>query len=190
MKAALSAVEGGLALMPDNYGFRHTHADILLHKLRDMETGLPVMRQLVEDAIDKKFEAVSWMAMALKQLFDSARNNSHLPHAERFAMGKELSEEILALSSPQSDGPLKFVWYVPVAQYYYECGNKVRAIELIDVALKSLDLPEPMPDHIKKYYLTPLLQSLANYTGENASYAGLCMVPQKNKAPESQTAAA
>nr|WP_027162752.1 TlpA disulfide reductase family protein [Mesorhizobium sp. WSM1293] len=188
-KAALSALEEGLALMPDNHGFRHTHADLLLHKIRDLETGLPVMRQLVDDAIDKKFEAVSWMVMALKQLFDSSTNNSHLPRAERFAMGKELSEQILALSPPENDGPLKFVWYVPVAEYHYECGNKVRAIELIEVALKSLDLPEPMPDHIKQYYLTPLLQALANYTGEKASYADLCVVPQ-TKAPEIQTAAA
>ncbi|CAH2394336.1 hypothetical protein [Mesorhizobium ventifaucium] len=175
--------------MPDNCGFRHTQADLLLHKPRDIATGLPVMRQLVDNAIDKKFEAVSWMIMALKQLFDPSRNNSHLPDAERFAMGNELSEQILALSPQQSDGPLKFVWYVPVAQYYYECGNKVRAIELIDVALKSLDFPEPMPDHIKQYYLTPLLQALADCTGENACSADLCVVPQ-NKAPESQNAVA
>ncbi|QIA25335.1 MULTISPECIES: TlpA disulfide reductase family protein [Mesorhizobium] len=186
-RAALSAVEEGLALMPDYVGFRETHADLLLHKLRDMRTGLPAMRQLLEDAIDKKFEAVSWMVMALKQLFDPAKDNSHLPPAERFAMGKELSEQILILSPPQSDGPLKFIWYVPLAQYYFECGNKVRAIELIEVALKSLDFPEPMPDHIKQYYLTPLLQAMANYTGENACYADLCVVPQ-NKAPEDQGA--
>ncbi|TIL90287.1 MAG: TlpA family protein disulfide reductase [Mesorhizobium sp.] len=187
--AALSAIEEGLALMPDYIGFRETHVDLLLHKLRDMQTGLPAMRQLVEEAIDKKFEAVSWMVMALKQLFDPATDNSHLPSAERFARGKELSEQILTLSPPQSDGPLKFIWYVPLAQYYFECGNNVRAIELIKVALKSLDFPEPMPDHIKQYYLTPLLQALANYTGENACYAQVCVVPQ-NKAPENQSAIA
>ncbi|MET2832823.1 TlpA disulfide reductase family protein [Mesorhizobium shangrilense] len=187
--AALTAIEEGLALMPDYIGFRETHANLLLHKLRDMRAGLPAMRQLVEDAIDKKFEAVSWMVMALNQLFDPAMENSHLPRAERFAMGDNLSEQILTLNPPQGDGPLKFRWYLPVAQYYYESGNKDRAIELIEVALKSLGDPEPMPDHIKQYYLTPLLQALANYTGENACYADLCVVPQ-NKAPENQTAVA
>ncbi|WP_353682932.1 hypothetical protein [Mesorhizobium sp.] len=141
--AALSAMEEGLALMPDYIGFRETHVDLLLHKLRDMQTGLPAMRQLVEDAIDKKFEAVSWMVMALNQLFDPTTDNSHLPSAERFAMGKELSDQILTLSPPQSDGPLKFIWYVPLAQSYFECGKNVRAIELIEVALKSLDFREP-----------------------------------------------
>ncbi|RWM51761.1 MAG: TlpA family protein disulfide reductase [Mesorhizobium sp.] len=187
--AALSAIEEGLALMPDYVGFRETHVDLLLHKLRDTQTGLPAVRQLVEDAIDKKFEAVSWMVMALNQLFDPAMDNSHLPRAERFAMGDKLSEQILTLNPPQGDGPLKFRWYVPVAQYYYESGNKDRAIELIEVALKSLGDPETMPDHIKQYYLTPLLQALANYTGENACYAQLCLVPQ-NKAPEHQSAIA
>lgn len=62
------------------------------------------MRQLVEDAIDKKFEAVSW--------------------------------------------------YVPVAQYYYESGNKDRAIELIEVALKSLGDPDTMPDCSKPWPTT------------------------------------
>nr|WP_123150848.1 TlpA disulfide reductase family protein [Mesorhizobium delmotii] len=187
--AALSAIEEGLALMPDSIGFRETHADLLLHKLRDTQTGLPAMRQLVEDAIDKKFEAVSWMVMALNQLFDPAMDNSHLPRAECFAMGNKLSEQILTLNPPQGDGPLKFRWYVPVAQYYYESGNKDRAIELIEVALESLGNPETMPDHIKQYYLTPLLHALANYTGENACYADLCVVPQ-NKAPEKQSAVA
>ncbi|RWN91772.1 TlpA disulfide reductase family protein [Mesorhizobium sp.] len=184
--AALSAMDEGLALMPDYIGFRETHVDLLLHKLRDMQTGLPAMRQLVEDAIDKKFEAVSWMVMALNQLFDPAKDNSHLPRAERIAMGDKLSQQILTLNPPQGDGPLKFRWYVPVAQYYYESGNKDRAIELIEVALKSLGDPETMPDHIKQYYLTPLLQALANYTGEKACYAQLCVVPQ-NKAPENQS---
>ncbi|MER9638336.1 redoxin family protein [Mesorhizobium sp. M0228] len=188
-KTALWAIEEGLALMPDNIEFRRTHANLLLHKLRDMRAGLPLMRQLVEDAIDKKFEAVSWMVMVLNQLFDPEMDNSHLPHAERFAMGDKLSEQILTLNPPQGDGPLNFLWYVPLAQYYYESGNKDRAIELIEVALQSLGDPEPMPDHIKQHYLTPLLQALANYTGEHACYADLCVVPQ-NKAPENQTAVA
>ncbi|WP_353816946.1 TlpA disulfide reductase family protein [Mesorhizobium sp.] len=81
--AALLAIEEGLALMPDSYDFRLTHADLLLHKLRDMQTGMPLMRKLVEDAIDKTSEAVSWMALALNQLFDPSMDNSHLPRAER-----------------------------------------------------------------------------------------------------------
>ncbi|RVC19243.1 TlpA family protein disulfide reductase, partial [Mesorhizobium sp. M7A.F.Ca.CA.004.04.2.1] len=164
--AALLAIEEGLALMPDSCEFRQIHADLLLHKLRDIKTGMPVMRELVEDAIDKTSDAVSWMALALNQLFDPTMDNSHLPRAERFAMGNELSEQILALNPPNGDGPFKYLRYLPVAQYYYESGNKDRAIELIEVALKSVDRLGPIPDHTKQYYLTPLLEALANYTGE------------------------
>ncbi|RWC20925.1 MAG: TlpA family protein disulfide reductase [Mesorhizobium sp.] len=185
--AALLAIEEGLALMPDSCEFRQIHADLLLHKLRDIKTGMPVMRELVEDAIDKTSEAVSWMALALNQLFDPTMDNSHLPRAERFAMGNELSEQILALNPPNGDGPFKYRRYLPVSQYYYESGNKDRAIELIEVALKSVDRLGPIPDHTKQYYLTPLLQALANYTGEPACHEDLCVAPQ-NKAPETQNA--
>ncbi|RWQ12132.1 MAG: TlpA family protein disulfide reductase, partial [Mesorhizobium sp.] len=185
--AALLAIEEGLALMPDCHDFRLTRANLLLHKLRDMQTGMPLMRKLVEDAIDKTSEAVSWMALALNQLFDPTMDNSHLPRAERFAMGNELSEQILTLNPPQGEGPFKYRRYLPVAQYYYESGNKDRAIELIEVALKSVDRLGPIPDHAKQYYLTPLLQALANYTGEPACHADLCVAPQ-NKAPETQNA--
>ncbi|TIO37760.1 MAG: TlpA family protein disulfide reductase, partial [Mesorhizobium sp.] len=81
------AIEEGLAVMPDSFDFRRVHADILLHKLRDIKTGLPLMRELVEDAINKKFEAMSWVVMALNQLFHPTIDNSHLPHDDRFAMG-------------------------------------------------------------------------------------------------------
>ena len=181
--AALSAIEEGITLLPDNLNFRQSQVTLLLHKMRDMEAGLPVMRKLVEDAIEKKFESVSWMVMALNQLFDPTIDNSHLPRAERFAMGNKLSEQILTLNPPDGDGRLKFRWYVPVAQFYHESGDNDRAIELIEAALKSLDFPEPMPDPIKQYYLSPLLQALANYTGEKACCADVCVVPQ-GKAPE------
>lgn len=104
--AALSANEEGVALLPDNMEFRCIHANLLLHKLRDMRAGLPVLQQLVEDAIDKKFEAVAWVGMVLNELFDPKMDNSHLPHAQRFAMGDKLSEQILTLNPPQGDGPL------------------------------------------------------------------------------------
>ncbi|WP_192180380.1 TlpA disulfide reductase family protein [Mesorhizobium amorphae] len=176
--AALSAVEEGVALMPDNIDLRETQANLLLHKMRDMQTGLPVMRQLVRDAIRKKFEAEHWTAMALDQLFDPATDNSHLPPAERFAMGKELSEQILALNPPQGDGP-KFWSYPAVARYYHESGNKNRAIELVELALKSLDDPQ-ISDGLKQRRLPDLLQALANYKGEKVCYGALCAAPQNN----------
>ncbi|WP_192360065.1 TlpA disulfide reductase family protein [Mesorhizobium mediterraneum] len=176
--AALSAVEEGVALMPDILDFREIHANLLLHKIRDMQTGLPVMGQLVRDAIRKKFEAEHWLVMALNQLFDPGMNNSHLPRSERFAMGKELSEHILALNPPQGDGP-KFWSYPAVARYYHESGNKDRAIELIELALKSLDDPQ-ISDGLKQRRLPDLLQALANYKGEKVCYGALCAVPQNN----------
>ncbi|MCA6115105.1 redoxin family protein [Bradyrhizobium sp. WSM 1738] len=184
---ALSAVEEAVAVMPDDIDFRELHAGLLLHKMRDMRNGLPVMRQLVRDAIDKKSEP--WMAGAMRQLFDPAMDNSHLPRAERFAMGRELSERILELVPPQGDAR-KFLSYGAVAQYYYESGNKERAIELVELALKSLDHPEPMQDELKQYFGPPLLQALANYKGEKACYGALCAAPQDGFPRESKSAGA
>ncbi|WP_235782867.1 hypothetical protein [Bradyrhizobium murdochi] len=92
--------------MPDGLSFCVLYADLLLHKLHDLQTGLPVMGQLVREAIDKNSEL--WMAGALRQLSDAANDNCHFPTAERLAMGKELSEHILALNPPQLGDGFKF----------------------------------------------------------------------------------
>ncbi|WP_311735324.1 hypothetical protein [Bradyrhizobium yuanmingense] len=173
---ALSVVEEAVAVLPDDVNFRVLRADLLLHKMRDLEVGLPVMRQLVRDAINKKSALL--MAGAMRQLFDPANDNSHLPQAERFAMGKELSEHILAINPPQRGEALKFLSYPAVAQYYYESGNKGRAIELIEVTLKSLDGPAPIPDKLKQQVMSVLVQTLANYKGQKACYGSLCAIPQ------------
>ncbi|MER8649227.1 TlpA disulfide reductase family protein [Mesorhizobium sp. M1121] len=176
-KTALWAIEEGIALMPDDINFRLAHAHLLLHKIQDMWTGLPVMRQLVRDAIDKNSE--DWMVSALDQLFHPANDHSRLPPAERFAMGKELSEHILALNPPQGDSP-KYRSYPAVARYYYENGNNDRAVELVEVALTSLDGPEPIPAELKEQHLPELLQALAEYRGGKVCYGGLFAAPQNN----------
>ncbi|MCA1363387.1 TlpA family protein disulfide reductase [Bradyrhizobium sp. IC3069] len=186
---ALSVVEEAVAVLPDDVNFRVLQADLLLNKMRDLQAGLPVMRQLVRDAINKK--SAMWMAAALRQLFDPANDNSHLPQAERFAMGDELSEHILAVNPPQRDEAPKFMSYPAVAQYYYERGDKDRAIELIEVTLKSLDGPAPAPDDLKQHVISVLVQTLANYKDEKACYGSVCATPQpgvrqstKAQAPE------
>ncbi|MER8549419.1 TlpA family protein disulfide reductase [Mesorhizobium sp. M1169] len=176
-KTALSAIEDGIVLMQDDINFRLAHAHLLLHKIQDMWTGLPAMRQLVRDAIDRNSE--HWMLAALDQLFGPAHDHSRFPSAERFALGKELSEHILALNPSQGDGP-KFRSYPAVARYYHESGNKDRAIELVGLALKSLDGPEPIPDELKRHLLPDLLQALANYRREKVCYGALCTAPQNN----------
>lgn len=141
---------------------------MLLHKLRDLQSGLQVMRQFVRDAIGKHSE--EWMGEALHQLFNPANDNSHLPRAERLEMGKELSEHILALNPPQRGDGLKHLTYRAVAQYCYESGNKDRAIELVQAALKSLDSSEQVPVERKQHDISLLVQALANYKGEKACH--------------------
>ncbi|MEZ2146396.1 TlpA family protein disulfide reductase [Bradyrhizobium sp. DN5] len=137
---AFSAVEEALASMPDEVIFRGIQAELLLHKMRDMAAGLPVLHQLVRDAIDKK--SVVWMSVAIRKLFDPAK----LPRAERFAMGKELCEHILAAKPSQGSEGAKFLSYGAIAQYYYETGRRGRAIELVTLGLKWLDAAPAMDD--------------------------------------------
>ncbi|CDX38103.1 Redoxin domain-containing protein [Mesorhizobium plurifarium] len=181
---ALSAIEEGIALVPDDINFRLAHVHLLIHTMHDMQKGMPVMRQLVRDAIDRNSE--NWMLAALGQLFGPAHDHSHLPSAERFAMGKKLSEHILALNPPQGDGP-KFRSYPAVARYYYDSGNKDRAIELLRLALQSLDGPELIPDALKQHLLTDLLQALASYKAGKA-VAALSSQLRKTFSPRHQGA--
>ncbi|WFU14932.1 hypothetical protein [Bradyrhizobium sp. CB3481] len=57
--------------------------------------------------------------------------------AERFAIGKDFFERILALNPPQRDEDYKFMCYEPVAQYYYESGEKDRTSELVELAIPA-----------------------------------------------------
>ncbi|HEV2901022.1 MAG TPA: TlpA family protein disulfide reductase, partial [Pseudaminobacter sp.] len=183
-KTALSAIEEGIALLPDK--FRRIQVHVLLHRMRDMQAGLPVMRQFVRDAINRNSE--NWMIVALDELFSPNLDCSHFPSAERLAIGKQLSEHILALNPPQGEGH-KFWSYPAVARYHHESGNKDRAIELIELALKSLDGPEPIPDVLKQHYQPKLLQALANYKGEKVCYGDLCAAPRKDSSQTVQAAA-
>ncbi|MGX5832014.1 TlpA disulfide reductase family protein [Mesorhizobium sp. 43Arga] len=177
-KTALSAIEEGVALLPDDVHFRVIHANLLLHRMRDVGAGLPVMQLLVRDAINKNSD--DWLVQVLDQLFHPGRDNSHVPSAERLAMGKELSERILALHPPQGDWDFKFAHYPAVAQYFYETGDKDRAIELVEVAIKSLTDWQDGSDEVKQKLSRGLLQTLANYKGEQVCSGDLCAVPQKD----------
>ncbi|WP_432284939.1 TlpA disulfide reductase family protein [Aminobacter sp. BA135] len=176
-KRALSAVEEGTALMHGDINFRLAHAHLLLHRMQDIRTGLPVIRQLVRDAIDRNSE--HWLLATLEQLFGPAYDHSHFPSHERFALGKQLAEHILALNPPQGDGH-KFRTYPAVARYYHESGNQDRAIELVEMALKSLNHPDPIRDELKQYLLPNLLQALANYKGKKVYYGAFCATPERN----------
>ncbi|WP_245431704.1 TlpA disulfide reductase family protein [Mesorhizobium atlanticum] len=157
---ALSAIEERIALSPDDLNFRLARVHLVLHKMQDMWTGVPLMGELVRDAIDRNCE--NWMVAALGQLFGPGHDHSRFPPAERFAMGKKLSEQILALNPPHSSGS-KFRSYPAVASYYYESGDKDRAIELLQLAIKSLDGPQPLPDGLREHLLPDLRQALASY---------------------------
>ncbi|GEC41629.1 hypothetical protein EME01_57010 [Sinorhizobium meliloti] len=115
---------------------------------------------------------------AFFELFDPAYDHSKFPSVERFAMGKELSEHILALSRLKDDYS-KAWFYRMVAAYYHASGNKDRAVELLELAVKSLDGPKPISEVLKDGFLADLLQTLANYKGEKVCYGNVCVAPEE-----------
>ncbi len=141
--------------------------------MRDMQTGLTVLRRLVRDAIDRNDQ--EWLLNALDQLFNPDEYDyTHFPSAERLAMGKELSEHILALTGLKDE--VKASYYRAVAPYYYESGNKARAEELLELALKLADgLPRLNPS-----WLEGVLQTLATYKGEKVCHGAPCVAPKEN----------
>ncbi|WP_032936538.1 alkyl hydroperoxide reductase, partial [Mesorhizobium sp. WSM3626] len=175
---ARSAIDEGVALLPDDLNLRLLQAHLLLHEIRDMRAGLPVIQLLVRDAIEKNSDL--WLGQVLQQLFHPGRDNSHLPSAERFAMGKELSEHILALNPPEGEVDLKFLHCPALGQYFYETGDKDRAIELVEVTMKSLADWQDGSDELKQQLGPGLLQALANYKGEKVCSGDLCATPQKD----------
>lgn len=112
-----------------------------------METGLAVLWQFVREAIERGDERCLFTAMM--QIFHPVVGCQNLPSAERFAMGEVLSEHILALDLAQCTLPASWL-FSGVARYYYATGNKDRAVELIELALNSLDGPDPDMHGLKK----------------------------------------
>ncbi|RVJ83396.1 thioredoxin domain-containing protein, partial [Sinorhizobium meliloti] len=147
-KTALSAIEEGTALLPGSTELRAAHADLLLRKMGDMQTGLPVLGQFVRDAIDRNNP--DWLLGAMEQLFDPKHDYTHFPSAERLAMGKELSEHILALTGLVDT--TKASCYRWVSRYFYESGDKARAEEFLELAVKLVE-GLPVPDENKQLWL-------------------------------------
>ncbi|MDW9776509.1 redoxin domain-containing protein [Sinorhizobium meliloti] len=181
-KAALSAIKEGITLMPDSIQLRAARADTLLHKMRDMQTGLPVLRELVRDAIDRNAE--DWLLEAMNQLFNAEYDYTGFPSVERFGMGKELSDHILALQGMEDD--VRAYSYQLVARYYHESGNKARAEELLKLALKLVDGLH-FADNIKQRWLAALLQSLANYTRQRVYCGSLWADPENDAMPKANS---
>ncbi|TYL86164.1 TlpA family protein disulfide reductase [Bradyrhizobium cytisi] len=128
-------------------------------KAQDCSTALSAAKEGVAVMPDD----INVRVVHADQPFTPAEDNSDFPHSDRFAMGKELAEHILALNSPDGRAGPKFLSYVVVAQYYYESGNKDRAVELVESAVKSLDGPGPMGAEQKAHYLRVLFSALAKY---------------------------
>ena len=146
-------------------------------KMRVLQTDLPVTSQFVRGAIDKHYEL--WNERTLRQLFNPANGNSRFSSAACIATGKEFSEHILALNPTQrADGfqSCPMGWWLSIITRA-ATGLRYRVVE---VALKSLDAPEPIPVELKQH-VTPLLQTLANYKGEKPCYGAVCATPARGE---------
>jgi thiol-disulfide isomerase/thioredoxin len=158
-KTALSAIEEGINAFPDNLDFRRFHADILIGEMHNMEAAWIALGRFARDAIEKNSE--DWLLAAMRQLFGSPYDYSCLPFAERFSMGKELSDRILTLC-PQWDARSRALSYAAIAPYYHENGKSERAVELIEEALELVE-GESLADDVKQEWLAQLLQALEKY---------------------------
>jgi len=176
-KTALAAVEEGIAFDPNDSEWRESHVHLLHHGMGDMETCLAVLWQFVREAVDRGDEY--WLQAAMTQIFHPEIGCVNLPSADRFAMGEVLSEHILALDFAQCNLPASEL-FQEVARYYHAIGNKDRAVELIELALKSLDGPDPDMHGLKEDLQPDLLQALANYKGEAVCSGDVCVVPRTN----------
>ncbi|WP_017968977.1 TlpA disulfide reductase family protein [Rhizobium leguminosarum] len=160
-KTALSTIEELKEGFPDNLQYRAHHVKVLLEMMHDFEAGWIVLAGLVRDAIEKNDDR--WLLVAMQQLFGSPYDYSRLPFAERFSMGKELSERILTLC-PQQDGISRALYYATIAPYFYDSGDKDRAIELVEHAVELVE-GSSLPDDQKQECLAQLVQALAEYKG-------------------------
>ncbi|MDV4159174.1 MULTISPECIES: hypothetical protein [Rhizobium] len=158
-QVVLSAVEKAIKVIPDNIYLREYHLATLIGKLHDFEAGWIALGRFTRNAIERNSE--DWLLAAMRQLFGSPYDYSCLPFAERFSMGKELSDRILTLC-PQWDARSRALSYAAIAPYYHENGKSERAVELIEEALELVE-GESLADDVKQEWLAQLLQALEKY---------------------------
>ncbi|NKK89542.1 redoxin family protein [Rhizobium leguminosarum bv. viciae] len=174
-KAALSAIEEGIKLFPDSISLRQSHVSMLMGEMREIGAGWIALDQFARDAIERNSE--DWLLAAMQELFGPHYDYSGLPLAERFSMGKELSDRILRLF-PQQDALSRAESYETIAFYCRESGDNGLAVGLIELALNLVD-GGPLPDEDKQEWLAHLRRVPAEYKGEGAFYGGICMPPPK-----------
>ncbi|MBX4876640.1 MULTISPECIES: redoxin family protein [Rhizobium] len=174
-ETALSAIEEGIILFPDNIRFHQKHVEILIGVMRDMEAGWIALVQFARTAIERNSD--DWLLAAMQDLFGPIYDYSGLPLAERLPLGKDLSERIQILC-PQLDALSRAESYETIAFYYHESGDKDRAVDLIEQALNLVD-GASLPDVEKHEWMVHLLHTLAEYKGEQVCYGGICAAPRK-----------
>ncbi|UWU19454.1 hypothetical protein N2599_37015 (plasmid) [Rhizobium sullae] len=116
-----------------------------------MDSGWMALGQFARDPIERNSE--DWLLAAIQELF-GLYDYSGLPSAERFSMGKEISERILSLY-PQQDALSRAESYETIARYYDESGDNDRAVDLIEQALNFVE-GEPLPHEVKRKELGAL----------------------------------
>ncbi|MGZ2505082.1 redoxin domain-containing protein [Rhizobium leguminosarum] len=158
-KRALSATKEAIKSIPDNPTFREAHVELLMRKLHDFEAGWIALGRFARGAIERN--SADWLLAAMRQLFCSPYEYSSLPFAERFSMGKELSDCILRLC-PQQDALSRAESYQTIASYYHENGEKSRAVELVEQAL-ALVQGETLSDDVKQEWIADLMCVLGKY---------------------------
>ncbi|MBX5020942.1 TlpA family protein disulfide reductase [Rhizobium lentis] len=174
-KTALSAIEEGIVLFPDNIIFHQLHVGILMGEMRDMEAAWIALIQFARTAIERDSE--DWLLAAMQDLFGPTYDYSGPPLAERFTMGKELSDRILRLY-PQQNALSRAESYETISFYYHESGDNDRAMDLIEQALTFVD-GASLPDVEKHEQMAQLLHTLAEYKGEQVCYGEICAAPRK-----------
>ncbi|MGZ2386108.1 redoxin family protein [Rhizobium brockwellii] len=158
-KRALSATEEAIKSIPDNPTFREVQIELLMKKLHDFESGWIALGRFARDAIEGN--SFDGLLAAMRQLFLSPYDYSSLPFAERFSMGRELSDCILRLC-PQQDALSRAESYQTIASYYHENGEKSRAVELVEQAL-ALVQGETLSDDVKQDWIADLMRVLGKY---------------------------
>jgi tetratricopeptide (TPR) repeat protein len=160
-KVAVSAIQEAISESPDDPSWREYHVEVLIESMRELEAGWIALARFAREAIERNCE--DWLRAAMRQLFDSQYDYPRLALAERFSVGKELSDCILRLSE-QQDALSRAQSYETVAPYYHESGDNSRALELIEQAI-VLVKSGSLPDDEKQEWLAQLLRALEKYKG-------------------------
>ncbi len=162
------------------------NADMESHyRIKDIEITLLRLNytidgfQLVKQYAEQYWNNYHILHQILQVLYSRKSITDHLQPHQRLAAATPIAERILQLVNERGEkfaNDRAFTYTPALAQFYFESGDKKKAIEMTELGIQSL---KSLPPTLRMVILPAFLNLLADYQDKKVCMDGVCGEPPK-----------